>query len=52
VKQAIILKLEPSLEQHAVLMQTLEAFNAGCQYAADVAYAQRCANKVALQPMV
>ena len=30
----------------------LEAFNAGCQYAADVAYEQRCANKVALQPMV
>lgn len=48
----IVLKLEPSPEQHAALLQTLEAFNAGCQYAADVAYEQRCANKVALQPLV
>jgi putative transposase len=52
VKQVIVLKLEPSPEQHQALLQTLEAFNAGCQYAADVAYEKRCANKVALQPMV
>jgi putative transposase len=52
VKQVIVLKLEPSPEQYQALMETLEAFNAGCQYAADVAYEKRCANKVALQPMV
>lgn len=52
MKQVIVLKLEPTPEQHAALLQTLEAFNAGCQYAADVAYEKRCANKVALQPMV
>jgi putative transposase len=52
VKQVIVLKLEPSPEQHQMLLQTLEAFNAACQYAADVAYEQRCANKLALQPLV
>src|SRR5260370_27490041 len=52
VKQVIVLKLEPSPEQHAALLETLAAFNAGCQYAADVAYEKRCANKVALQPTV
>jgi putative transposase len=52
MKQVIVLKLEPSPEQHQALLQTLEAFNAGCQYSADVGYEQRCANKMALQPMV
>jgi putative transposase len=52
VKQTIALKLEPSAEQHQALLETLEAFNAGCQYAADVAYEKRCASKVALQPFV
>jgi putative transposase len=52
VKQVIVLKLEPSTEQHRALLETLEAFNAGCQYAADAAYEKRCANKVALQPLV
>jgi len=52
VKQTISLKLEPSPEQHAALLETVQAFNAGCQYAADVAYEKRCANKIALQPLV
>lgn len=52
VKQVIALKLEPSPQQHALLLQTLSAFNAGCQHAADVAYERRCANKIALQPVV
>jgi len=42
VKQVIVLKLEPSPEQHQALLQTLEAFNAGCQYAADVANVGLC----------
>lgn len=30
----------------------MEAFNHACQYVADVAYEQRCANKIGLQPLV
>lgn len=30
----------------------MEAFNRGCQYVADVAFERRCANKIALQPIV
>jgi putative transposase len=52
MKQVIVLKLEPSAEQHAALLHTVEAFNAGCQYAADVAYEKRLANKIVLQPFV
>jgi putative transposase len=52
VKQVIALKLEPSPDQHAALLATMEAFNAGAQYAADVAYEKRLANKIALQPLV
>jgi putative transposase len=52
VKQVIVLKLEPSPEQHAALLSTMEAFNAGAQHAADVAYEKRLANKIALQPFV
>jgi predicted transposase len=52
VKQVIALRLEPSAEQHQALLETLEAFNAGCQYAAAVAYERQCANKIALQPLV
>jgi putative transposase len=52
VKQTIALKLEPSQEQHAALLATLQAFNAGAQLAADLAYERRCANKIALQPLV
>jgi predicted transposase len=52
VKQVIVLKLEPSPEQRRALLETFEAFNRACQYVADVAYEQRCANKITLQPRV
>jgi putative transposase len=52
IKQVIVLKLEPSPEQHAALLSTMEAFNAACQYVADIAYEKRLANKIALQPLV
>jgi IS605 OrfB family transposase len=52
MKQTIILKLEPSLEQHQALLETMEAFNRACQHVADLAYQRRCANKIALQPLV
>jgi len=52
MKQVIVIKLEPSQEQYHALLKTVEAFNRGCQYAADVAYEKRLANKIALQPFV
>jgi putative transposase len=52
MKQVIVLKLEPTAEEHIALLETMEAFNAGAQYAADVAYEKRLANKIALQPFV
>jgi putative transposase len=52
MKQVIVIKLEPSQEQYQALLKTVEAFNRGCQYAADVAYEKRLANKIALQPFV
>jgi IS605 OrfB family transposase len=52
VKQVVVLKLEPSPKQHVALLATMEAFNRGAQYAADVAYERRCASKIALQPFV
>ncbi len=52
MKQVIVIKLEPSQEQHQSLLNTVEAFNLGCQYVADVAYEKRLANKIALQPFV
>ena len=52
MKQVIVIKLEPSQEQYQALLNTVEAFNRGCQYAADVAYEKRLANKIALQPFV
>ncbi len=52
MKQVIVLKLEPTVEQHRKLLSTMEAFNRGCQYVADLAFDQKCANKIALQPLV
>ncbi len=52
MKQVIVIKLEPSQEQYQALLKTVEAFNRGCQYAADIAYEKRLANKIALQPFV
>jgi len=52
MKQVIVIKLEPSQEQYPALLKTVQAFNLGCQYAADVAYEKRLANKIALQPFV
>ena len=52
MKQVIGLKLEPTAEQHEALLATVEAFNRGCQFVADIAYDKRLANKIALQPLV
>ena len=52
MKQVIFIKVEPSQEQYQALLETVEASNRGCQYAADAAYEKRLANKIALQPFV
>ena len=52
MKQTMLLKLTPTTEQHQALLDTMHAFNAACNYVADVAFAEKMANKVALQKMV
>ena len=52
MKQVIVLKLEPTAAQQQSLLTTMQAFNQGCQYVGELAFAHRLANKIALQPMV
>jgi len=52
MKQTLLVKLAPEPEQHASLLRTLETFNAACNAIAEVAYAHREANKLALQRLV
>ena len=52
MKQVIVLKLETTPEQDQALLKTVEAFNRGCDYVAQVAFQKRMANKIALQPFV
>jgi predicted transposase len=52
MKQTLLVKLVPSPEDHTALLRTLETFNAACNAIAQVAYEQRVANKLRLQPLV
>jgi putative transposase len=52
MKQTLLVKLAPPPDQHAALLRTLETFNAACTAIADVAFAQRPANKIELQQLV
>jgi len=52
MKQTMLLKLVPTTEQHQALLETMHAFNAACNYVAGIAYAQKTANKFALQKVV
>jgi IS605 OrfB family transposase len=52
VKQTLAVKLAPTPDQHAALLATTERFNAACDAIADVAFRERCANKVLLQQVV
>jgi len=52
MKQTVLVKLAPTLEQHASLLRTLEAFNAACNAVAEVAFAHHLANKIELQKLV
>jgi IS605 OrfB family transposase len=49
VKQTLLVKLEPTVEQAEALRETLEAFNAACNYLAGVAFGLGSANKYKLQ---
>jgi putative transposase len=48
MKQTMLLKLMPTPEQAAALLDTLHAVNAACTYAAEVAFKTRTGNKVEL----
>ena len=52
MKQTLVIRLETTAAQRQTLLATLEAFNRACQHVADVAYDNRLANKIALQPLV
>ena len=52
VKQTLAVKLAPTPDQHAALLATMERFNAACDWLADAAFRERCANKVELQKLV
>ncbi len=52
MKQTIAVKLETTAEQSQALRLTMEAFNRGCDYIAEVAFKKRQANKIAIQPFV
>jgi putative transposase len=52
MKQTLLVKLAPTPEQHAKLLQTLERFNAACNAIAAVAFAEKCAGKLDLQKLV
>ena len=44
--------MDPTTEQYDALLETMEAFNRGCQFVIDVAFEMRTANKIRLQPFV
>ena len=52
MKQTMLLKLVPTPEQHRALLDTMHAFNAACNYVAEVACAEKTANKFELQRQV
>lgn len=52
VKLTLMLKLQPTPEQHSALLETMERFNAACNAIAEVAFAERTANKIRLQRVV
>lgn len=52
MKQVITVKLETTAEQSASLIETMQAFNLGCDHVAAIAFQKRQANKIAIQPFV
>lgn len=52
MKTIVKIKLSPSKEQYQILLKTLEAFNAACNYIAEIAFNEKTANKYALQKLL
>jgi len=52
MKLTAVVKLNTTKEQCANMLQTMEQFNAACDYIAQVAFAKKIANKFALQKMI
>jgi putative transposase len=52
MKQPLLVKLAPTLDQHAALLRTVEQFNAACNTVAGVAFQARTASKCDLQKLV
>jgi putative transposase len=48
----IMVKLNPTSEQHTALLQTMERFNSACNVIAEIASREHTANKVKLQQFV
>ena len=51
MKQTMLLKLAPTIEQAQALLDTMHTFNAACDYIAEQAFEAKIANKFALQKM-
>lgn len=47
-----MIKLQPTTEQVAILLETMERFNAACNAVAEAAFRERTANKIRLQKLV
>ena len=52
MKQTMLLKLAPTPEQHRALLDTMHVFNEAANFVASVAFAEKTANKFALQKLV
>lgn len=52
MKLTLMVKLQPTPEQSAALLETMERFNAACNAVAEVAFQERTANKIRLQRLV
>jgi putative transposase len=52
MKQTMLLKLTPTVEQHRALLETMHAFNQAADYVASVAFRAQTANKFELQKVV
>src|SRR5229473_633810 len=52
MKQTMLLKLAPTEDQHRALLDTMHAFNAASTHVAEIAFAEKTANKFELQKLV
>lgn len=52
MKQTLAVKLAPTPDQHAALLATMERVNAACDWIGGIAFAERIANRIALQKVV